>query len=301
MSDLADLFPGFASHWIDTSAGKIFARAGGSGPPLLLLHGYPQTHVLWHKVAPALVEHFTLVVPDLPGYGASAAPPPDADHAPYDKRSMARLMIEAMDKLGHARFHIAGHDRGGRLAYRLALDHPDRLVKLAVLDIIPTYDMWHGMDYKGAYKVWHWPFLAQPAPLPEMFITKAPVEYLEWKMASLAKSGDLSAFDARAMDHYRAAISDPVRIHTTCEDYRAGWGADRRNDEADWAAQNKIGCPMLAIWGAQGIPSETTGPLAIWKRWASNVSGGAIDSGHYLAEENPAATAKALLDFFSAT
>ena len=162
MPDLADLFPGYATHRIDTSIGKIFARAGGSGPPLLLLHGYPQTHVIWHKVAPLLDKQFTLVIADLPGYGWSAAPPADANHAPYDKRSMANVMIELMEKLGHARFHIAGHDRGGRVAYRLALDHPGRLLKLAVLDIIPTYDMWHGMDYKGAYKVWHWPFLAQP-------------------------------------------------------------------------------------------------------------------------------------------
>jgi haloacetate dehalogenase len=298
MPDLADLYPGYQSHWIDTLAGKIFARSGGSGPPLLLLHGYPQTNVIWHKVAPLLDKHFKLVIADLPGYGWSAAPRPDADHAPYDKRSMAKAMIGLMEQLGHARFALAGHDRGGRLAYRLALDHPGRLSKLCTLDIIPTYDMWHGMDYKSAFKVWHWPFLAQPAPLPEMFIEKAPVEYLEWKMASLAKSHDLSAFDPRAMDHYRAFISDPTRIHATCEDYRAGWGTDLANDEADFAAGKKITCPLLALWGAKGIPSETTGPLSVWKRWATNVSGGAIDSGHYLPEENPAATAAALLGFF---
>ncbi len=300
MPDLPELFPGYDTHRIDTSAGRIFARAGGSGAPLLLLHGYPQSHVIWHKVAPLLEKHFTLVIADLPGYGSSATPEADAEHAPYDKRSMAKAMIELMETLGHARFSLAGHDRGGRVAYRLALDHPGRLVRLATLDIIPTYDMWHGMDYKGAFKVWHWPFLAQAAPLPETFIGKAPVDYLEWKMASLAKSRDLSSFDPRAMAHYRATISDPARIHATCEDYRAGWGADRINDEADWAAQNKISCPMLALWGAQGIPSETTGPLSIWQRWATTVTGAAIDCGHYLPEENPQATAKALLDFFSA-
>ena len=220
------VFPGYSAHWIGTSIGKIFARSGGSGPPLLLLHGYPQTHVLFHKVAPLLERHFTLILADLPGYGWSAAPREDALHAPYDKRSMAKVMIEAMEKLGHAQFALAGHDRGGRVAYRLALDHPGRLTKLAVMDIIPTYDMWHGMDYQGAFKVWHWPFLAQAAPLPEMFIEKAPVGYLEWKMASLAKSRDLSAFDPRAMEHYRAFISSPDRIHATCEDYRAGIGID---------------------------------------------------------------------------
>ena len=222
MPDLADLFPGFASHWIDTSVGKIFARAGGSGPPLLLLHGYTETNVMWHRVAPALAARFSLVIPDLPGYGWSAVPQADANHAPYDKRSMAKAMIEVMEKLGHVRFRLAGHDRGGRVAYRLALDHPGRVERMATLDIVPTYDMWHGMDANMAMKVWHWPFLAQPYPLPEMLIGKAPVEYLEWKMASWAKAKNLSAFDPRALEHYRASFSDPLRIHAQCEDYRAG-------------------------------------------------------------------------------
>ena len=179
MTELADLFPGFASHRIDTSAGKIFARAAGHGPPLLLLHGYTQTHVMWHRVAPALATQFSLVIPDLPGYGSSSVPDADARHAPYDKRSMANAMVEVMDRLGHARFRLAGHDRGGRVAYRLALDRGATVERMATLDIVPTYDMWHGMDRNMAMKVWHWPFLAQPAPLPEMLIEKAPVAYLE--------------------------------------------------------------------------------------------------------------------------
>ena len=301
-SDLADLFPGYNAHWIGTSVGKIFARSSANEnlPPLLLLHGYPQTHVLFHRVAPLLDKHFRLVIPDLPGYGWSAVPREDALHAPYDKRSMAKVMIEVMEKLGAAQFALAGHDRGGRVAYRLALDHPGRLSKMAVMDIIPTYNMWHGMDYHGAFKVWHWPFLAQAAPLPEMFIEKAPVQYLEWKMASLAKAKDLSAFDPRAMDHYRAAISSPDRIHATCEDYRAGWGADRLNDEADRKAGNTIACPTLALWGAQGIPSETTGPLSVWKEWCDKVDGVTVDSGHYVCEEAPEETAAALIAFFTA-
>ena len=173
MPDLADLFPGFASHWIDTTVGRIFARAGGNGPPLLLLHGYTQTNVMWHRVAPVLAKHFSLVIADLPGYGWSDVPRADEAHAPYDKRSMAKIMIEAMEKLGHVRFRLAGHDRGGRVAYRLTLDHPGRVERLATLDIVPTYDMWHGMDRNLAMKVWHWPFLAQPEPLPEMLISKA--------------------------------------------------------------------------------------------------------------------------------
>ncbi len=299
MSDLADLFPGYESKWIDTSAGKIFARVGGDGPPLLLLHGYAQTNVMWHRVAPRLAERFTLVLADLPGYGWSAVPESGADHAPYDKRSMAKAMIEVMEKIGFARFNLAGHDRGGRVAYRLALDHPGRLSKLAVLDIIPTYEMWHRMDHPLAMKVWHWPFLAQKYPMPEMLIAKAPVEYLDWKMASWTKSKDLSPFDPRALAHYRAFFSDPLRIHATCEDYRAGETTDLANDEIDHAARNKIGAPLLALWGAAGIPSAS-GPLAIWRDWAKEVSGQAIDSGHFLAEENPDATAAALLAFFSA-
>jgi haloacetate dehalogenase len=299
MADLADLYPGFASHWVDTSIGRIFTRTGGSGPPLLLLHGYTQTNVLWHRVAPTLAAEFSLAIPDLPGYGWSDVPRADANHAPYDKRSMAKVMVEVMEKLGHARFRLAGHDRGGRVSYRLALDHPGRVEKLATLDIVPTYDMWHGMNRVMAMKVWHWPFLAQPEPLPEMLISKAPVEYLEWKMASWTKAKSVSVFDPRAMEHYRAAFSDPLRIHAHCEDYRAGRGADLDHDEADRAAGKKIACPMLALWGAAGIPSETGGPLNIWRQWANDVRGQPVDSGHFIAEENAAVTAKALLDFFT--
>jgi haloacetate dehalogenase len=301
MTELADLYPDFASHWIDTSVGKIFVRSGGHGPPLLLLHGYTQTNVMWHRIAPALARHFSLVIPDLPGYGWSAIPYANAAHAPYDKRSMAQVMVETMERLGHVHFRLAGHDRGGRVAYRLALDHPGRVARLATLDIVPTYDMWAGMDRNMAMKVWHWPFLAQPEPLPEMLIARAPVEYLEWKMASWTLAKDLSAFDPRALDHYRTAFADPMRIHAHCEDYRAGQAADFINDEADRKAGKTITCPMLALWGASGIPNETSGPLAIWRQWAPHAQDQPIESGHFLAEENPAATVTALIDFFAAT
>jgi haloacetate dehalogenase len=300
MSELADLFPSFDTHWIDTSVGKIFARAGGSGPPVLLLHGYTETHVMWHRLAPALDSRFTLVLPDLPGYGFSAAPEADENHAPYDKRSMARVMVAIMDQLGHERFRLAGHDRGGRVAYRLALDHPERVERMATLDIVPTYDMWKAMDRNLAMKVWHWPFLAQPVPLPEMLIEKASVEYLEWKMASWTKAKNLSAFDPRALEHYRDAFSQPARIHAHCEDYRAGQAADFMHDQDDRRAGRTIACPLLALWGAAGIPSQTGGPLDIWRQWAPHALGAPIDSGHFLAEENPDDTASALVDFFSA-
>jgi haloacetate dehalogenase len=297
MSDLADLFPGFASHWIDTSVGRMFARAGGSGPPLLCLHGYPQTHVMWHRVAPALARHFTLVLPDLPGYGWSAVPDAKADHAPYTKRAMADVMIEIMEGLGHARFRLAGHDRGGRVAYRLALDHPGRLISLATLDIVPTWSMWHTFDAKLAMRAWHWTFLAQPAPLPELLLGKAANEYFDLLTAKWL-AGKKDAFDARALAHYRASFTDPLRIHASCEDYRAGQSTDVAYDEADRKTGNKIACPMLALWGAGGLPRDLD-PLAVWREWATNVQGAAIECEHFLCEEAPDATAKALIEFFT--
>ncbi|MBO0753655.1 MAG: alpha/beta hydrolase [Bradyrhizobiaceae bacterium] len=299
MPDLADLYPGFASHWIDTSAGKLFARAGGNGPPLMLLHGYAQTHVMWHKVAFELAQRFTLVIPDLPGYGWSAVPAAGRGHAPYTKRAMALAMIDLMEALGYLQFNLAGHDRGGRVAYRLALDHPGRLTKLATLDIVPTFAMWHDIDARLAYRIWHWTFLALPAPGPEQVIGRDPVAFWDWKTAPGTKAKSLAPFDARALDHYRTFFSDPSRIHATCEDYRAGRTSDLADDEADWAADRKITCPMLALWGDSGIPSDTRNPLDTWGQWARDVQGFAIDSGHYLPEENPGATATALLDFFA--
>jgi haloacetate dehalogenase len=238
--------------------------------------------------------------PDLRGYGGSGRPPTTPDHEPYSKRAMARDQIALMRHFGFARFAVAGHDRGGRVAYRLALDHPARVERMATLDIVTTYDMWMGMDRNMAMKVWHWPFLAQPAPLPEMLIEKAPVAYLEWKMASWTKAKNLSAFDPRALDHYRAAFSEPARIHAHCEDYRAGQAADFTNDEADRKAGKTITCPFMALWGARGIPNETGGPLPLWQKWAPRAVGSPIDSGHFLTEENPDDTARALIDFFSA-
>ncbi|HMG77900.1 MAG TPA: alpha/beta fold hydrolase, partial [Xanthobacteraceae bacterium] len=226
MPDLADLYPGYAAHWIDTSIGKIFARVGGSGPPLLLLHGHPQSNVMWHRVAPELASHFTLVIADLPGYGWSAVPEAAADHAPYTKRAMAAVMVEAMEALGFARFRLAGHDRGGRVGYRLALDHPGRLEQLAVLDIITTWDMWHRFDLRLASRAWHWTFLALPAPFPETLIGHDPAFFFDSRARAGAQAKDVPIFDPRALAHYHAAYQDPLRIHAMCEDYRAGRTTD---------------------------------------------------------------------------
>ena len=297
MAELADLFPGYESRRIETSAGRLFARIGGKGSPVLLLHGYPETNVMWHRLVPLLAPHHTLIVSDLPGYGQSDAPEAAPDHSPYTKRAMAQAMVELMGTLGHREFALVGHDRGGRVAYRLALDHPDRVTKISTLDIVPTWEMWQGLNAKRAMKIFHWTFLAQPYPLPEMLIGKAPVEYLEWKMLAWNGKKTNSVFDPRALDHYRAFFAEPARLHATCEDYRAGQTTDFAHDDADMKAGRKITAPLLALWGATGIPSAGENPLAVWKRWATHVEGKAIACGHFLPEEAPEETAAALIPF----
>jgi haloacetate dehalogenase len=296
MADLADLYPGFESQWVQTSRGRIFARLGGKGPPLLLLHGYPQTHVIWHKIAPRLAEKFSLVIPDLPGYGWSDIPQSDDEHTPFTKRAMAEVMIDLMEQVGHVRFAIAGHDRGGRVAYRLALDHPGRLSRLAVLDIIPTLEMWATMDRLGTLRSYHWSFLAQREPLPETLIGANPRFYFETTLNGWGRVAK-TIFDPRALAHYLTAFEDPLRIHAACEDYRAGAVPDVAIDQADRDAGRKITVPLLSLWGSKGLASTRTDPLSVWKTWADDVTGHAIEAGHFLAEENPDATVEALLDF----
>lgn len=299
MSKLADLFPGFERRHIPTKAGNIFARIGGDGPPLLLLHGYPQSGVMWHLVAPELSKQFTLVIADLPGYGGSDAPKSAAGHSPYDKRSMAAAMVDVMEQLGFRTFLLCGHDRGGRVSYRMALDHPDRVLKLCTLDIVPTYEMWATIDRARAMKVFHWTFLAQPYPLPEMLIGKAPLEYMDWKLAAWNGKNTNDVFDPRALEHYHANFLDPARIHASCEDYRAGQTTDFEHDETDLKAGKKIRCPMLALWGTSGIPAKGPSPVDTWKRWANDVSGGPVNCGHFLVEENPKDTLALLVPFLT--
>src|ERR1700686_4748612 len=300
MPDLADLFPGFGSEWINPSSGRIFARVGGKGPPLLLLHGFSETHVMWHRVTPQLADTVTLIIADLPGYGWSDMPESDKDHTPYTKRAMAQSIVEAMEQLGHVHFALAGHDRGGRVAYRLALDHPGRLSKLAVLDILPTFNYWERMNRLYALKIYHWTFLAQPYPLPETLIGGNPDFFLRQKMASQTKKKTLDAIDKRALEHYLPAFRDPARVHAMCEDYRAGAYADFEIDKGDHDAAKKITIPMLALWGDAGIARSAATPLDTWKNWATDFTSAPIDSGHFLTEENPDATAKALKAFFAA-
>ena len=292
MSAMADLFPGLGERRIATEGAEIFLRTGGQGPPLLLLHGYPQVHVCWHKLAPELASHCTLVIPDLRGYGASSAPPGDAAHETYAKRVMARDCLAVMRALGHDRFMVAGHDRGGRVAYRLALDCPEAVAALIPLDIIPTAEAWRRADAAWALKSYHWSFLAQPFPLPETLISGNPVMYVEHTLKSWAKPRDLSPFSAAALAHYRGLLQSPARVHAVCEDYRAGATIDRRLDEADVAAGRKIACPTFVLWASAYLPGN---PLSVWQAWCTSVSGAAVDSGHFLAEENPAGTLAALI------
>ena len=290
-------FAGFATHEIELGEATIFARSAGSGPPLLLIHGYPQSHLMWARVAPALVAKHTVVAMDLRGYGRSSAPASQNGER-YTKRVMAKDAVALMDALGFETFSVAGHDRGGRVAYRLALDHPQVVTKIATLDIVPTWEMWAGMDAARAMQVYHWMFLAQPAPLPETLISAAPDFYIDQKLASWCGDKSLRAFSPAALKAYRAAFHDPARVHASCEDYRAGATIDRALDAADRAAGRKIAAPLLALWGAKGIPAAGEDPLSVWRRWADDVRGAGIEAGHFLPEEAPEETAKALLDFF---
>jgi len=297
MSD-SDFFPGFAEREIALGGVSLYARIGGAGPPLALLHGYPQSHVMWRRIAPALGERFTVVVPDLRGYGRSSIPA-SRDGEGYSKRVMAADIVALMRELGHERFRLAGHDRGARVGYRLALDHPERIERLAVLDIVPTGEMWRGMDAARAMAVYHWMFLAQPEPLPETLIARSAREYIDHTLASWTTTRSLACFGEEALTSYRAAFADPARIHAFCEDYRAGATIDRANDERDMAAGAEIAAPLLALWGDHGIPAAGADPLDVWRRWASDARGHGVACGHFLPEEAPEATQRALMDFFT--
>jgi haloacetate dehalogenase len=283
------MFDGFTSESIETGEATIRVRHGGSGPPLLLLHGHPQTHVMWHRVAPLLAERFTVVVTDLRGYGESSKPPTTPDHEPYSKRAMARDQVAVMQQLGFERFFVAGHDRGGRVAYRLALDHPECIAKLAVLDIVPTGEAFRRADMAFGLGYWHWFFLAQPTPFPERLIGHDPDAFYF--------RGDRAIFHPEALAAYLRAVHDPATIHAMCEDYRAGATIDYALDEAD-RGRRRIACPVLALWGAHGSLPHWYDVLAIWRDWADEVQGQGLECGHYLAEEAPAETADELQRFF---
>lgn len=281
----------------DVTVCGIHARVGGSGPPLLLLHGYPQTHVMWHRVAPLLAERFSVVAADLTGYGASHRPPPSADHVAYSKRAMAADQVAAMAELGFPRFAVAGHDRGGRCGYRMALDHPERVERLAVLDIVPTGEVYRRADMSLGLGYWHWFFLAQPAPFPERVIAAAPGVFFEGG----AMAGGEAQFGTEALAAYRKAWRDPAAIEAFCEDYRAGATVDFTLDEHDRVAGRRIDCPLLALWGRRGALERWYDVLAVWRGWAGDVRGRGLDATHYLAEDSPEEVAGELAGFFAPT
>lgn len=288
------LFPGFESRRVRTAGAEVHLVAGGSGPPLLLLHGYPQTHAMWHKVAPRLAATHTVVCADLRGYGDSSKPAADQTHAAYSKRAMAQDMVEVMDALGFDRFGVAGHDRGGRVAHRLARDHRRRISRLAVLDISPTLTMYSRTDKAFASAYYHWFFLIQPFDLPERLIGADPVYYLRRKIG--AWSGKGAHFDPAALAEYERCFRNPETIHATCEDYRAAASIDLEHDQADLHA--RLDCPVLVLWGEKGVIHRLFRPIEDWQEVATDVRGRALPCGHFLAEEAPEETCGELAAFF---
>lgn len=293
---------GFESAFVETRDAKINVSYGGSGPPVLLLHGFPQTMLMWRAIAPQLAAGFTVVCADLRGYGGSSCPPSSPDHAPYSKRTMAHDMVGVMKQLGFTRFSIAGHDRGGRVAYRAALDHPAVVDKLVLLDVLPIDTVWSRADARLTLAFWPWSLLAQAEPLPERLIGGAPDAVI-----ANALSGDwgtpAATFDDATRAAYVAALSDPAHVHAICEEYRAAATIDREHDAADHVAGNRISSPVLALWSRNGPLStwyrDEGGPLALLRQFADKVDGRSVDGGHFFPEEHPDDTAAALSAFFS--
>ncbi len=287
------MFEGFEQLRIDTSGTTINLVKGGSGPPLLMLHGYPQTHAMWHKIAPRLAEDYTVVCSDLRGYGDSGKPPGDPEHATYSKRSMALDQVEVMKHLGFDSFLLVGHDRGARVSHRLTKDHPDAVQKLAVLDIIPTHRMFQIVNKEMATNTYHWFFLIQPYDFPERVIGAAPELFVRRGFNRGPNSDEM--FTPEAVADYVRCFCDPATIHGTCEDYRAGASIDLVHDEADF--DNKVNCPLFALWSATGYVGRTQDVLATWRNYATNVQGQSLPCGHFLAEEMPDETYSIIKNF----
>jgi haloacetate dehalogenase len=295
------MFDGFGAIDVATDETTIFVRVGGAGPPALLLHGFPETHLMWRDVAPVLARSFTVVCADLRGYGRSGCPASTSDHAPYSKRAMARDMVAAMQHLGFDRFAVVGHDRGARVAYRLALDHRERVERLAVLDIVPTEAAWARANAEFAVGYWPWIMLAQDEPLPERFLAAAPEAIIDNALGGWGSPA--SAFPASVRAAYVEALRGRDRAHAICEEYRAAASLDREHDRADLESGRRITCPTLALWSAKGPLStwytEEGGPIALWRPWCDDVRGQAIDGGHFFPEESPDETARLLAAFLT--
>ena len=286
------MFDGFTTSKIQTTGATIHAISAGSGPPLLLLHGYPQTHVMWHRIAPRLAEKFTVIAADLRGYGDSSKPDDGKNHFGYSKRAIAQDQVEVMHHFGFDKFFVAGHDRGGRVAHRLALDHPDRVMRVAVLDIVPTHKLFHTVTKEFATVYYHWFFLIQPAPFPETLIGANPAFYLESRFRRLMPDRVTPEAYAEYLRCWNAGA-----IHASCEDYRAAASVDLEHDDAD--LHRKIECPLLALWAEHGAMHPLYDVLATWRERASNATGKALPGGHFLPEESPEQTLAELMAFFA--
>lgn len=291
---MTPLFPGSPLERRTVNGVEIAFRQAGDGTPLLLVHGFPQTHAIWHRVAPRLAERYRLVMPDLRGYGDSAKPPTAEDHGPYSKRAMAGDLVALMHSLGHERYFVCGHDRGGRVAHRMALDHSDCVARLMVLDISPTLTMYERTTMEFAQAYYHWFFLTQPAPLPERLIGAEPRFYLHAKLGGWGSVGT-QLFDPRVLAEYERCFT-PAAIHAMCEDYRAAASIDLEHDRAD--AGRRIECPLHVLWGERGVVHRLFTPIADWKARATTVTGRTTPGGHYIPEESPELLGDEILAFF---
>jgi haloacetate dehalogenase len=290
------VFEGFDEFDISTSQTTIHGVRGGSGPPVLLLHGIPETHLMWHRIAPALAERFTVIATDLRGYGASGKPPSAPDHGPYRMRALAADQVQVMAALGFDRFAVVGHDRGARCAYRMALDHPAAVSHLAVLDIVPTGDAYARADADFSLGYWVWSFLAAPEPVPEEMIAAAPQVLVDHMLDAWSQVPGVFPDQARAA--YLATFTDPDAVHAICEQYRAAATLDVADDQAD-RGRRRIGCPTLVLWSATGPVGQWYDPLDVWKVWATDVRGGPVEAGHFLPEEAPEETLSHLLELLT--
>ena len=289
---------GFEHQRIEIGNVSLSAHSGGSGAPLLFLHGYPQTHATFAKVIPEFMQHFRCILVDLPGYGLSTVKDPLPEGVSFSKRAMAQNIVEMMRQLGHGKFSVLGHDRGARVAYRMALDHPEVITRIGIIEIVPTSDMWNAFNAEMALKAYHWTFLAQPYPMPENMINADPVTYCDWTLKSWTQEKSLDAFAPDVLESYRKMFRNPDCVHAMCEDYRAGATIDRQLDEADQAAGNKIRAPLHFVWSTHGFPASTGDPIGIWRNWADTVTGNDIIAGHFAQEENPQGVIDSFVPFF---